>query len=142
MNCELILEMRRNMKKWTEMELEEAGYKIENAIIQSVDLSMADHGVLCLSMVLKGSAWGCVYGGYSLGSGYLGCKDEYFAGSKKGIESIMRIMDVVGCERFNDMKGKIIRVASKGWGDSLKIIGNVLEDHWFDAQTFYKGEDE
>ena len=38
------------MKQWTKEELEQAGYKIENAKITSVDLSMADHGVLCLSI--------------------------------------------------------------------------------------------
>lgn len=125
------------MRKWTKEELEEAGYKIENAKISNVDLSMSDHGVLCLSMGLDGSRWGCVYGGYVLGHGYLGCDDDYFNGSKQGIESIMRIMDVVGCSEFNSMKNKIIRVATKGWGDSIKIIGNVIEDKWFDAESFY-----
>lgn len=125
------------MRHWTKEELEDAGYKIENAKIKSIDLSMANHGVLCLSMGLEGNGWGCVYGGYVLGKGYLGCDDDYFEGSKQGMESIIRIMDVVGCERFNDMKGKVIRVAVKGWGDSIKIIGNVLEDNWFDAETFY-----
>lgn len=130
------------MKKWTLEELEENGYKIENAEIESVDLSMADHGCLCLSMALKGYGWGCVYGGYALGRGYLGCKDDFFDGSAQGMESIIRIMDTVGCERFNDMSGKIIRVATKGWGSSIKIIGNVIEDKWFDAETFYKSEKE
>lgn len=33
-----------------------AGYKIENAKITSVDLSMEDHGCLTLSMVLDGES--------------------------------------------------------------------------------------
>lgn len=118
----------------------EAGYEIENAMIEDVDLSMADYGVFSLSLVLKGSGWGCVYGGYVIGSGYLGA-DE-FEGSAKGMESIMRIMDVVGVSKFNDMKGRIVRVAVKGLGSSVKIIGNVLKDNWFDIDSFFKDKEE
>lgn len=124
------------MKNWTTQELEKEGYKIENARITSVDLSMADHDCLTLSIGLKGAGWGCVYGGYCLGHGYLGA-DE-FDGSAEGMESIMRIMDVVGVEKFNDMTGKYIRVATKGWGDTVKIIGNIIKNQWFDTESFYK----
>lgn len=131
------------MKKWTTKELKENGYEIENAKITSVDLSMADYDCLCLRMVLEGRCWGTTYGGYSLGHGSLDCKDDFFDGSAKGMESIIRIMAVVGCYRFNEMKGKIIRVAVKSQSDPIKIIGNVIEDKWFDAETFYKeAEDE
>ena len=125
------------MKHWTKKELKEAGYEIENAKITNVNLSMADHGCLTLSMTLDGEGWGVVYGGYVLGKGYVGAEDDFFEGSKQGMESIMRIMDVVGSDTFNGMKNKIIRVATKGWGSSIKIIGNALEEKWFDAETFY-----
>lgn len=117
----------------------DAGYKIENAKITSVDLSMADHGVATLRLVLEGAGWGCVYGGYVLGKGYLGA--DKFEGSAKGMESIIRIMDVVGVEQFNDMTGKIVRVATTGWADSIKIIGNVLSDKWFDIDSFFKDKE-
>lgn len=116
--------------------LRKAGYDISNAEIKDADLSMADHGVLTFRMTLNGDGWGVVYGGYVLGHGYLGAKE--FDGSAKGLESIMRIMDVVGVERFNDMQGKCIRVATKGWGSSVKIIGNLIKDKWFDIDEFFK----
>lgn len=125
------------MKKWTERELKEAGYDIQNCEIDFVDLSIADHGVCTLSIGLNGHGWGCVYGGYVLGHGYLGADDDVFDGSATGMESIIRIMNVVGVERFNSMKGKIIRAATKGWGSSIKIIGNVIEDNWFDIESFF-----
>ena len=127
------------MIDWTKESLEEAGYRIENATIKKVDLSMADHGVLTLSMVLEGSGWGCVYGGYVLGQGYVGAKQ--FKGSAIGLESIMRIMDVIECDTFNQMNGKIIRVAVKGISTPIKIIGNVINEKWFDAESFYSQED-
>lgn len=114
-------------------------YTIENARIESVDLSMADHGVLCLQMRLKGSDWGTIYGGYSLGHGYVGAKS--FEGSAKGMESIMRIMDTVGVDNFQDLAGKYIRVVCKCNGDPIKIIGNIMDDKWFDIESFYKGEE-
>ncbi len=124
------------MKNWTKDSLELAGYKIENAQITSVDLSMADHGVLCLSMQLDGKGWGCIYGGYAIGKGYLGAKE--FEGSAAGNEYLMRIMDIVGCEKFSNMKGKYIRTATRGCGDLVKIIGNIIEDKWFDPDSFFE----
>ena len=130
------------MKKWTQELLEEAGYKIENAQITSVDLSMADHGCLTLSMVLESGGWSCVYGGYCLGNGYVGAKPEYFKANGSGMIYLMRIMDTVNCDRFNSMTGKYVRVAIKGWGDTVKIIGHITKDKWFDAKSFFEDEKE
>lgn len=125
------------MKKYTQEQLTEAGYSIENALITNVDLSMADHGCLTLVMALEGDSQGAVYGGYCLGHGYLGAADDFFDGSAAGMEYLIRIMDTVGVEKFQDLKGKYIRVATKGWGDPVKIIGNIIKDKWFDAETFF-----
>lgn len=130
------------MKKYTQEQLIEEGYKIENTLIESIDLSMADHGCLTLAMTLKGECWGVVYGGYCLGKGYLGADDDFFSGSAAGMEYLIRIMDTVGVERFQNLKGKYVRVATKGWGSSVKIIGNIIEDKWFDAETFFADKKE
>ena len=128
------------MKEWTQKELEEAGYKIENVQISRVDLSMADYGVLTLEMPITGNGWGCVYGGRVIGQGYLGAKE--FKGTPMGIEYIMRIMDIVGVEKFNEMRGKYIRVARTRWGDPIRIIGNLIKDRWFDADRFFENTKE
>lgn len=130
------------MKKYTQEQLTEAGYSIENALITNVDLSMADHGCLTLVMTLEGDSWGTVYGGYCLGHGYLGAADDFFDGSAVGMEYLIRIMDTVGVEKFQDLKGKYVRVADKGWGSSVKIIGNIIKDKWFDAETFFADKKE
>ena len=57
------------------------------------------------------------------------------------MEAIMRIMDTVGCDKYENMKDKYIRVATKGWGSTVKIIGNVLEDKWFDYESFFKDKE-
>lgn len=129
------------MKKYTQEQLAASGYRIENALITNVDLSMADHGCLELAMTLEGGGWGVVYGGYCLGKGYLGADDDFFDGSAAGMEYLMRIMDTVGVEKFQDLKGKYVCVAIKR-GDSVKIIGNIVKDKWFDAETFFTDKKE
>lgn len=130
------------MKKYTQEQLIEAGYKIENALIESIDLSMANHGCLTLRMDLKGCGWGVTYGAYCLGKGYLGAEDDFFEGSAAGMEYLIRIMDTVGVERFQDLKGKYVRVATKGLGCIVNIIGNIIKDKWFDAKTFFTDKKE
>lgn len=125
------------MKDWSERELIKEGYTIQNALITSVDLSMADHGCLVLELTLEGGGWGVVFGGEVIGKGYVGANDDFWEGYESGIEYIMRIMDIAKCERLNDLKYKYVRVATKGWGSSIKIIGNILHDHWFDAESFF-----
>lgn len=103
---------------------------------------MADHGCLTLAMTLEGGGWGVVYGGYCLGKGYLGADDDFFSGSASGMEYLIRIMDTVGVEKFQDLRGEYVRVATKGWGSSVKIIGNIINDKWFDAETFFTDKKE
>ena len=130
------------MKKIDYKTLLAEGYKIENAKITAVSLNMRDHGCFTLYLTIEGSGWGVVYGGYCLGKGYVDADDDFFKGSEKGLEAIMRIMDTVGCDELLDLKDKFVRVATKGLGSSVKIIGNIVKDKWFDYGTFFDSSDE
>lgn len=110
--------------------------KLENAKITHADLSMADYGCLTLAISLEGNNWGTVFGGYCIGKGYLGA--TRFAGSGKGIEEIMRIMDVVGVDNFSELKGKYVRVEVETGSSPIKKIGHIIKDKWFDYNEFYK----
>lgn len=129
------------MKKWTEDELIEAGYKIRNAKITGVDLSMADHGCLFMFIWVEADHFGAGIGGYCLGHGYLGADDEYFDGTAKGTESIARIMDVIGVEKFSQIEGKFIRIVDEGLGKPISIFGNIVDDKWFDEKSFFAEEE-
>lgn len=50
---------------------------------------------------------------------------------------IRHSIHTVGCSTYEGMKGKYVRVATKGWGSTVKIIGNILEDKWFDYGSFF-----
>lgn len=126
------------MKKYNEKLLKLEGYEILNAKITNVSLNMKNYGCLSLDITLDGSGWGVVYGGYCLGKGYVGAEEKSFQGSAKGMESIMRIMDTIGVDDLTDLVGKYVRVASKGLGSNIKIIGNIIYDKWFDYETFFE----
>ena len=114
------------MKKWTQKNLQEEGYKVLNMMVENVDIVMRD-SVAMLQMVVKSTDHHYIYGGY-LGA--------------EGLESILKIMDVIGAKAFSDIKGRYIRVAVKGCSNSPKIVGNILQDRWFDIESFLQDKDD
>ena len=111
--------------------------EILNAKITSVSISMADHGCLTFYITLNGGGWGVSVGGYAIGHGYLGA--DHFDACGDGLEAMMRIMNVVGVERWEDLKGQYVRVKTEGYaGCIVHTIGNVLEDKWFDLKEFFE----
>lgn len=108
---------------------------ILNAKITDVSITMADHGCLTFWIMLEGDAWGCGFGGYCIGKGYLGAKE--FSATENGLIAMMRIMDIVGVEKWEDLKNKYCRVEIDKWGDPIKIIGNLLKDKWFNISDFF-----
>ncbi len=112
--------------------------EILNAQITNVSLTMEDHGCLTFWLTLEGNGWGCGFVGYCIGYGYLGAS-EFIAKNGDGLEAMMRIMDVVGVSKWEDLKGKHIRaaLAGHGWGDSVTTIGNLIKDKWFNIEDFF-----
>ena len=121
------------MIEWTEQKLLQNGYRIENAKIVSADLDLT--GVLlALKLTLKGSGWGCTYGGAVLGSRF----DDSYACSAVAAEWIMQIMELLDTCSLSDAKGKYLRVAFKGTGStSVYIVGNIISDKWIDQLSFF-----
>ena len=81
---------------------------------------------------------GCNYGGRAIGKSERGAKE--FKGYEKGTEALMRIMDVVGVHKWEDLTGKYVRVELPGWGGIVDRIGNIIEDKWFSQNEFFGTE--
>lgn len=113
-----------------------AQIRILNAKIEDVSITMADHGCLTFWLYLKLPGGFGGFGGNCIGHGYLGA-DEFDA-TDKGLTAMMRIMDTIGVEKWEDLVGKYCRVKSDGWGDSIKVIGNIMEDKWFDIEEHFE----
>lgn len=112
--------------------------EIRNAKITATEITMADHGCLTFRVCVEGNCWGCWIGGYSIGKGYLDAKE--FEGYGRGLEAIMRVMDTVGVNRWEDLKGKYIRVETNGLGGTVHKIGHIMRDKWFDLKEFFADE--
>lgn len=112
---------------------------IRNARISNVSITMADHGCLTFWVSLDGGSWGCGFGGYCIGHGYVGA-DKFTAENGGGLEAMMRIMDVVGVEKWEDLKDKYVRckIEGVGAGGHVDEIGNVLRDKWFNIRKFFE----
>lgn len=112
--------------------------KIENAKITNVSISMADHGCLTFWLTLEGHYWGCGYGGFVIGHGYLGA-ETFTAENGSGLVAMMKIMDTVGVSHWENLEGKLVRVKAEGTcGTRITTIGNIIEDKWFDIEDFFE----
>lgn len=59
-------------------------------------------------------------------------------GSAYGMDVISAILKVVGVRKWEELKGKYIRVQSEGIGTSITVIGNLMKNIWLDFETFEK----
>ena len=126
--------------KWTKKKLEQAGYTVENALIEGFELSMANHNCLTFALFVKAETGICsVFSTRKLGTGSLG--SDYFDSDEKAMVFIMKVMDTVGVENLTDLKGKYIRVPFKN-DCSQDIIGNILHDDWLDLSELWDTFDE
>lgn len=126
------------MKKHTLESLEAEGYRIRNVKITDVFLGFDDLDFFTLRLILAGYEGDFVYGGYCLGNKCLSPSNEMeVTVSKEGMESVMRILDVADASDLIDLKGKYVRTAEKNREEGIKIIGNIIQDKWFDYGTFF-----
>lgn len=110
--------------------------KILNAKIESVSLCFAN-GILTfyLGLNIEGGA-GCCFGGYAL--------DNYDKEEGRriprsiGLECLEEIMRTVGVSSWEDLNGKYLRVVSRGIGERIDVIGNIMEDKWFNIEEFFQ----
>ena len=108
--------------------------EIKNAIIESTSLGNEDHGIMTVWLCFNYEGFGQSFGGYSLDN-YDEKKDKRI-GTAYGCEFIKRILEVVGVEKWEDLKGKHIRV--KTTPEKVLAIGNIIEDKWFDPEELVK----
>lgn len=95
--------------------------EIINAKITNTMLGFEDHGVFTYLIYLEWPGGGVGYGGYVLG-GEFGC------------EAIKRLLNTVGVEKWEDLKGKFVRIKTEGIGTRIDNLGNILKDEWLDIQ--------
>lgn len=98
--------------------------EIHNAKITGTMLGVEDHGIFTSFVYLEWEGAGIGFGGYVLGG-------------QSGIDFIREILEVVGVEKWEDLKGKYVRVEMDGLGRPCKGIGNILKDKWLYPREFF-----
>jgi hypothetical protein len=112
---------------------------IRNAKITGTMLGLEDHGFLIFYLYLDyGSGGGCQgAGGYILGGSHSdNGKGEHFDAAPWVGDAIVRIMQVVGVEKWEDLKGKHVRAEASY--EKVFRIGNLLADEWVDLTQLDK----
>ncbi len=122
-----------------EQKLIAEGYEIRNAKITKAVLRFLEHGTLVFEATIEGPGWMVGWDGSRILGQQFYDKKAYemtFQGSAKGLEYIMRIMDVVGVCSFACLEGSYVRVAFKD--SEATHIGNILKDNWFSYTEFFE----
>ena len=107
---------------------------IANATIENTMLGIEDHGIMSFSLTLTyGGGYGQGFGGYALD----GKGGEQ--GHAKSILCIRKIIETVGVEKWEDLRGKYIRIkkASEHAGP-IEEIGNIMDEKWFNIKEFWQ----
>lgn len=100
----------------------------KNARIESTMLGTEDHGILtCYLTVAYDKCLRQGFGGYALDR--FDKTRDCRIGTAYGMEFVSRIMQTIGVEKWEDLKGKYCRIR----GNSVKIyaIGHITDDVWF-----------
>lgn len=110
---------------------------IENALIERTSLGYEDHGCLTFWLSLKFENFGQGFGGFALDAKPL----DRNAGEQRGPHAIAgafiaAILKAVGVERWEDVRGKHVRVRRERdqWGPII-AIGHIVDDRWFEPRS-------
>lgn len=116
--------------------MNEPRIEYKNAIIDSVTLDDADRGFLNAWLYLDYDGSGQGFGGYTL---YMPrCLKKHELKSFAG-HFIWRCMEVGGVNRWEDLKGKAIRV--KVVDGLIQAIGHIIKDDWFEPGRDFRDAD-
>lgn len=101
-----------------------------NGKIIDTMLGIEDHGIMTFMLDINfGNSTGQGFGGYSLEGG-----------TGKSMKAVRKVLETVGVDKWEDLKGKYIRVRKEQEFGVIDSIGNIVEDRWFSMKEHYASE--
>jgi hypothetical protein len=110
--------------------------EIRNAVIVRTSLGFEDHGIFTFYINLDYGGSGQGFGGYGMCDPVFdepGHKFRCRRGTAFGAEAIMRLLKVVGVEKWEDLKGKSVRADCEH--TKVHRLGHYLKDEWVDLSA-------
>jgi len=108
---------------------------IENAKIMDTMLGFDEHGIATFNLQFE-LELGCIgYGGYVLYSPGVNGK---CTGSAFGCTAIFELLQVVGIDSWEQLKGKYCRLDIEEGRGPVKRIGNLVKDRWYDLGEIFE----
>lgn len=98
--------------------------EIKNAKITGTSLGIEDHGIMTSHLYLEWDGACIGFGGYVLSG-------------ESGIAYIEEILNVVGVNSWEELKGQYVRVEIGGIGTKATRIGNLIKDKWLSNNEFF-----
>jgi hypothetical protein len=109
--------------------------RITNGKIVRTMLGTEDHGIMSFFVFVEWPGAGCGLGGYCLDSHV---PPDKRAGHGHSYQAIRCILETVGVDAWEKLPGTLIRLEDNGAGSRLTKIGHIMEDRWFDIETYMK----
>jgi hypothetical protein len=100
--------------------------EVKNAVIEAASITIAERGFLDAWLTLDYGGSGQGFGGWTL---YLPKSWDHHRLESPAGHFIFRVMQIAGVERWEDLKGKTIRVKAEHSG--VRAIGHIVKDDWF-----------
>ena len=107
--------------------------EIKNAVIESATITSDEHGCLSAWLHLDYGGTGQGFGGYAL---YVPESFKHHNRQSIAGHFIYRTMEIAGVTKWDNLKGKTIRVKSEHSG--VKEIGHIVKDDWFNPSNDFK----
>ena len=110
---------------------------IENAQITDTFLGIEDHGIFTFSIMLDYGSSGQGFGHYSLDGYNKELKKR--EGWANGIMVLRGILEAVGVDSWEKLKGRYVRVKRVGeheFSAMVRAIGHPIKDKWMDVREF------
>lgn len=109
--------------------------ELHNAKITGTMLGFEDHGIMTFFIYLEWAGAGIGFGGYALDA--YDKVIEKRVGVGVSLDLLKEIMEVVGVEKWEDLKGQYVRVKTEGWGGKALELGNLMEEKWINPEEFF-----